>query len=197
MPGQASILAAAEATASPSMWGCACQTRHVLTRRALLSRSARVVAGAAVVVVGGATVSGLAGCSPNEVEPDLDEGIAAEESLIAAYTSALRDADPATATVLEHLRGNHVAHREELRRLAELPASEETPTPAPTGGSGVLTAEQAAQLTSAESAAAGAAGARCLRTYGEQSGTHAAIAACETSHTFVLAAAVAVAGGSQ
>ena len=141
--------------------------------------------------VGGGAVGFALTDPPREVVPDpvppadVLAAIAREDALLATYDAALAAAANPTWSAV---RAEHAAHAAALTAL--LPAGV-SPTPTPTAAGSdsgpELPTPGAADLVTAEQAAAEAARAACLAGNGTAAVLLACIAASESSHAAVLA----------
>src|SRR3954449_1260605 len=120
-------------------------------------------------LLGGAALACVGGCTrhkphvPTPRENLLDETLALEDSILAAYDAALAAAVPtsALARTLMHIRSEHAAHRSALltagAQAAPQPSTSPTPSAVPARG------EATRALAATETAAATIRTDTCLR----------------------------------
>src|SRR3954451_354161 len=142
-------------------------------------------------LLGGAAVVCLGGCTrhkphiPTPRENLLDETLALEESLLAAYDAALAEVGTTTALArtLRLIRSAHAVHRTVLLSAGAVSASPVTASPTPLP---VPRGETARTLAASESAAATIRTDTCLRAPRDLAPLLASLAASETSHAALL-----------
>src|SRR3954469_24357267 len=142
-------------------------------------------------LLGGAAVVCLGGCTrhkphiPTPRENLLDETLALEESLLAAYDAALAEVRTATALArtLTLIRSAHAAHRTVLLTAGAVSASPATASPTPLP---VPRGETARTLAASESAAATIRTDTCLRAPRDLAPLLASLAASEAAHAALL-----------
>jgi hypothetical protein len=142
-------------------------------------------------LLGGVAIACLGGCTrhkahiPTPRENLLDETLALEESLLAAYDAALAQAGvtPAFARTLTDIRNAHAVHRNVLLTAGaqSAPPASTTPTPLanPRG-------ETARTLAATETAAATIRTDTCLRAPRDLAPLLASLAASEAAHAALL-----------
>ena len=142
-------------------------------------------------LLGGAAIAWLGGCTrhkphiPTPQENLLDETLALEESLLAAYDAALAQpgATSAFRRTLTQIRHAHAAHRSALLTAGAQVAPPVSPTPTPLA---TPRTETARTLAATESAAATIRTDTCLRAPRDLAPLLASLAASEAAHAALL-----------